>query len=146
MGELQDSILCMIKLELTKMNLKIYQPDLINKMTQGFNEYKESLMTYNNTATSHTFCSIIKYLILKLLCTLACLYKGTPIQPLRIYFFGINFFLHPSSQLPFSLFARGQYNIARGKAFRFHEKSLITNLTTPQTLITTPSTDYPLPG
>ena len=107
MGELEDFVGCTIKRDLTKITLNISHPDLINKMTQGFNEYKESLMTYNNTATSHTFCSIIKYLILKLLCTLACLYKGTPIQPLRIYFFGINFFLHPSSQLPFSLFARG---------------------------------------
>ena len=43
----------MIKLELTKMNLKIYQPDLINKMTQGFNKYVKSLMILNTPDTPH---------------------------------------------------------------------------------------------
>ena len=43
----------MIKLELTKMNLKIYQPDLINKMTQGFNKHVKSLMNFNTPATPH---------------------------------------------------------------------------------------------
>ena len=37
MGELEDFIGCTIKQDLTKINLKISQPDLINKMTQGFN-------------------------------------------------------------------------------------------------------------
>ena len=37
MGELEEFIGCTIKRDLTKMNLKIYQPDLINKMTQVFN-------------------------------------------------------------------------------------------------------------
>ena len=45
MGELVDFIGCIIKIDLTKMTLKIYQPDLINKMTQVFNEDVKSLMT-----------------------------------------------------------------------------------------------------
>ena len=39
MGELEDFTGCRIKRDLTKMNLKIYQPDIITKMTQGFNKY-----------------------------------------------------------------------------------------------------------
>ena len=38
MGELEDFLVCMIKRDLTKTTLKISQPDLITKMTQGFNE------------------------------------------------------------------------------------------------------------
>ena len=38
MGELKDFIKCTINHELTKTTLKISQPDLITKMTQGFNE------------------------------------------------------------------------------------------------------------
>ena len=53
MGELVDFIGCVIKLDLTKMTLKIYQPDLINKMTQVFNEDVKSLMTLNTPATPH---------------------------------------------------------------------------------------------
>ena len=37
MGELDEFIECEIKGDLTKMTLKISQPDLINKMTHGFN-------------------------------------------------------------------------------------------------------------
>ena len=38
MGELEDFIGCIIKCDLTKMNLNISQIDIINNMTQGFNE------------------------------------------------------------------------------------------------------------
>ena len=36
MVELEDFIGCTIKRDITKMTLKIYQLDLINNMTQGF--------------------------------------------------------------------------------------------------------------
>ena len=35
------------------MTLNIYQLDLISNMTQGFNEYMKSLMTFNTPATPH---------------------------------------------------------------------------------------------
>ena len=35
------------------MNLNISQPDIMNKMTQGFNGDVKSLMTFNNPATPH---------------------------------------------------------------------------------------------
>ena len=35
------------------MTLNIYQPDLINKMTQGFNEDMKSLITFNTPDTPH---------------------------------------------------------------------------------------------
>ena len=44
---------CMIRNELTKMDLNIYQPHIITKITQGFNEELESLMTFNTPATPH---------------------------------------------------------------------------------------------
>ena len=37
MGELEDIIVYTVKRYLTRMTLNISQPDLINKMTQGFN-------------------------------------------------------------------------------------------------------------
>ena len=36
MSELEDFMICRIKRDLTKITLKISQPDIINKMTQGF--------------------------------------------------------------------------------------------------------------
>ena len=42
-----------IKHELTKTNLKISQPHLISKMTQGCNKYVKSLMIFNTVATMH---------------------------------------------------------------------------------------------
>ena len=53
MGELEDFIGCTIKRDLAKMTLKISQPDLINKMTPGFNEDAKSLITFNTPATPH---------------------------------------------------------------------------------------------
>ena len=35
------------------MTLKIYQPDIITKMTQGFNKDVKSIMTFNTPATPH---------------------------------------------------------------------------------------------
>ena len=57
--------------------------------------------------TDPTFRFNSKCSLLKLLCTLARLCKGTLLQPLRLEFFGIDFPLHPRSQFPFlfSLFA-----------------------------------------
>ena len=37
MGGLEDFIGCTVKRDLNKITLKIYKPDLINKMIQGFN-------------------------------------------------------------------------------------------------------------
>ena len=58
MGGIEEFLVCMIKRDLTKMTLNIYQLDLISNMTQGFNEYMKSLMTFNTPATSHKvfFC------------------------------------------------------------------------------------------
>ena len=63
-----------------------------------------SLWRFPITPKYHTFHSIIKSSLLILLCILAHLCKGTPLQPLRIHFFGIR---GPRSQLGFmfSLFA-----------------------------------------
>ena len=47
MGELDEFIGCEIKGDLTKMTLKISQPDLITMMTQGFNKDLKSLITFN---------------------------------------------------------------------------------------------------
>ena len=46
---------------------------------------------------STTFRFNIKYSFIKLLCTLTRLCRGTPLQPLRLEFFGINFPSHPCS-------------------------------------------------
>ena len=59
----------------------------------------------------------------KLLCTLACLYEGTPLQPLRIDFFGIKFYSHPCFQWTFLTFHR-QENRTRGKVRRYHMSAL----------------------
>ena len=53
MGELEDFVGCTIKREITNIILKIYQPDLINNMTQGFNKYMKLLMDFNTAATPH---------------------------------------------------------------------------------------------
>ena len=37
MGELEDFVGCKIKNYLTNTTLNIYQPDIINKINQGFN-------------------------------------------------------------------------------------------------------------
>ena len=52
-SELEDLVGCTIKRDLTKMTLKIYQPHLITKMTQGFNEDVKSLITLNNPDILH---------------------------------------------------------------------------------------------
>ena len=52
MGELEDFVECTIKSDLTKTTLKISQPHLINKITQGFNKDVKSLMKFNNPATT----------------------------------------------------------------------------------------------
>ena len=78
-----------------------------------------------------------KCLLLKLLCTLANLYEGTPLQPLRPNSFGIDFPSHPRSQLPFITFHR-QNNRTRVKARRAHERAPLPNLPTPTTFRPTP--------
>ena len=75
---------------------------------------------------------------LKLLCTLARLCKGTPLQLLRLDFFGIDFPLHPCSQLLFLNFC-GQDNRTRGKARRAHERALLPNLPTPRDIARPPN-------
>ena len=53
MGELEDFVGCMINHDITNMNLNIYQPDIITKMTQVFNKYVKSLMCFKTPATPH---------------------------------------------------------------------------------------------
>ena len=53
MGEIEDFIVYTVKCDLTKMTLKISQPDLINKMTQVFNKDVKSLMTFNTPDIIH---------------------------------------------------------------------------------------------
>ena len=53
MCELEGFTGCTIKRDHTNITLKIYQPYLINKMTQVFNEYVKSLITCNTPATQH---------------------------------------------------------------------------------------------
>ena len=52
-GKLESFIGCTIKRDLTKMNLKIYQLDIINKTNQGFNEDMKSIIAFNTPATPH---------------------------------------------------------------------------------------------
>ena len=54
MGELEDYKKCVIKRDLTKITLNIFQPDIINNMTQGFNKDVKSLMTFNTLDIPHT--------------------------------------------------------------------------------------------
>ena len=58
----------------------------------------------------------IKSSLLKLLCTLARLCEGTPLQPLRLNFFEIDFPSHPRSKLLFLTFREhsGQQNKGKG--------------------------------
>ena len=53
MGGLEKHLWYTIKHYLTKMTLKIYQPDIITNMTQGFNKDMKSLMTFNIPDTPH---------------------------------------------------------------------------------------------
>ena len=62
-----------------------------------------------NTYVFHIFSFNSKSSLFKLSCTLARLFKGTPLQPLILNFSGINFPSHPRSQFPFLNFC-GQDN------------------------------------
>ena len=53
MGELEDFVGCMIKRDLAKTTLNISQPDIINNMTEVFNEDMKSLMTFNTPDIPH---------------------------------------------------------------------------------------------
>ena len=53
MCEIEEFIGCKIKRDLTKVTLKIYQPGLINKITQWSNEGVRSLMIFDTPATPH---------------------------------------------------------------------------------------------
>ena len=53
MGEIEDCVGCKIKHELTNKTLNIYQPYLINNMTQGFNEDVKQLTNLNAPAKPH---------------------------------------------------------------------------------------------
>ena len=50
---LVDFLGCTINCDFTNINLNIYKPYLINKMTQGFEKYVKSLMTFNTPSTLH---------------------------------------------------------------------------------------------
>ena len=43
----------MIKSDLTKMTINVYQPYLINNMTQGFNEEMKSPINFNTPNSPH---------------------------------------------------------------------------------------------
>ena len=53
MGKLEDFVGCTVRHDLIKMTLKIYQPHLITKITQVFNEYMKSLIKFNAPADPH---------------------------------------------------------------------------------------------
>ena len=53
MGELENFVGCTIKCDLTKMNLMIYQLDIITNLSQGFNKDVNSVMNFNAPATPH---------------------------------------------------------------------------------------------
>ena len=53
MGEIEDSVGCMIKSDLTSVTLYISQPHIINKMAKGFNEDVKSLITFNSPSIPH---------------------------------------------------------------------------------------------
>ena len=53
MNEPEDFVGCMIKCDLTNINLNIYQPHLITNITQGFNKYIKLFMAFNYPATPH---------------------------------------------------------------------------------------------
>ena len=77
-------------------------------------DFHDMLTESQRIKSSHSFLTVLlisrtfrfncKYSLLKLLCTLARLCEGTPFQPLRLDFFGINFPSLPRSQLPFLTF------------------------------------------
>ena len=53
MVRLEEVLVYMIKRDLTKMTLNIFQPYLIKKLAQGFNDNVKSLTTFNASTTSH---------------------------------------------------------------------------------------------
>ena len=95
-----------------------------------------------NSLMKYTFRFNIKSSLLKLLFTLARLFKGTPLQPLILNFFGIR---DPRSLLPFILSLLVGRETRHKKAHKSHENDPIPNLPTPETSRTKPSTTYPAP-
>ena len=85
-----------------------------------------------HSATTLTVCSINKCSLLKLLCTLARLCEGIPLQPPQLDFFGINFSFRPCSQFTFFSFC-GQGNRTRGKSCRSREHAPLPDLPAPVT-------------
>ena len=67
------------------------------------------MLEFTRRVIIDTFCFNSKSSLLKLLCTLVRLFEGTPLQPLILDFFLINFPLHPRSKLLFFTFC-GQDN------------------------------------
>ena len=53
MGDLEGFLGCVIRRDLTDINLNVSQTDIINKMNQGFKGYLKSLMTFNAPATPY---------------------------------------------------------------------------------------------
>ena len=51
MGKTEEFVVCMVKHDLTKMILKIYQPCINTKTTKKFHEYADSLMKFNTSAS-----------------------------------------------------------------------------------------------
>ena len=108
-------------------------------------KYKRSRFSYILYGVNiNTFHSNGKCSLLKILCNPTRLCEGTPLQPLRLDLFRIDFPSHTRSQLLFLNF-QGQNNITRGKEWRAHECAPLPNLPTPETSHPTPSTTYPPP-
>ena len=81
---------------------------------------------------------------MKLLYNLTRLWEGTPLQPLRLHFFGIGFPSHPCSQLPISHFSRAARKTEQGeRRAGAHERAPLPNLSTPDISRPTPYTNYP---
>ena len=53
MGEIEYCLGCKIRCDLTNMNLNVYQPHIITKITQGFDKDLISLMNFNTPDTLH---------------------------------------------------------------------------------------------
>ena len=83
----------------------------------------------------NTFCFNIKSSLLKLLCTLARLCEGTPIQPLRL-----DFLSHPRSTLRFAIIAG--MTTEQGESHSAHQLAPIPNQPTTATLRPYPRTNY----
>ena len=105
---------------------------------------QESSLFLSLPVINHTFRFNIISSLLKLLRTLTRLCEGTPLQPLRLDFFGSTLPRIPSQNCHFSLFSE-QENITRGKSRRAYERNMLPNRPTPMTFSPNPPPTNPSP-